>query len=142
LLLNRSGFANELPACFYRTADMLGSCAIPCGLLLVGLGVPALLEGFRIRGDARITLGAIALRNGLIPALFVLGGLFMGLPHEVSRVLILQAAMPAGMFSIVMCQHHRMAPQVALRVVVATTLAAAVSLPIWLGLGAKLQAAG
>lgn len=138
LTLNRTGAAEHLPAWFYRTADMMGACSIPCGLLLVGMGIPALLDGFRARHDARITLGSILLRNGLIPALFVAAGHFAGLPREISRLLILQAAMPAALFPIVMCQHYGVAPQVSLRVAVATTLAAVGTLPLWLWLGERL----
>jgi predicted permease len=135
LALNRAGAAEHLPAWFYRSTDMMGSCSIPCGLLLVGMGIPALLDGFRARHDFGITTGSILLRNGLIPALFVAGGLFIPLPTEVSRLLLLQAAMPAALFPIVMCQHYGVAPQVSLRVAVATTLAGLVTIPAWLWLG-------
>jgi malate permease and related proteins len=139
LALNRTDAAAHLPAWFYRTVGMLGACSIPCGLLLVGMGIPALLDGFRARHDARITTGSILLRNGLIPAIFVAGGLFLPLPPEVSRLLVLQAAMPAALLPIVMCQHYGVAPQVSLRVAVATTLAGAVTLPAWLWIGQWLQ---
>ena len=145
MILNRSGAAEHLPAWTYRFLDMLGACAIPSGLLLVGMGLPALLEGFRAHHDARLSTGAVLLRNGVIPACFMGAAYclphasFAPMPAEVSRVLFLQAAMPAGMFSIVMCQHHRVAPHVALRVFVATTLAGCVTLPAWLWIGGRLQ---
>lgn len=142
LTLNRTGLAEQLPGSFYRTVDMMGGCAVPCGLLLVGLGIPALLDGFRARSDSRITAGAVALRNFLIPALFVAGGLCIGLPKEVSRLLIMLAAMPAALLPIIMCQHYKVAPQVSLRVIVATTLAGMATLPFWLWLGNKVQQVG
>jgi predicted permease len=141
LVLNRTGWAEQLPSCFFRTVDMMGGCAVPCGLLLVGLGIPALLDGFRVRSDARIAVGSIALRNLLIPALFVAGGLFLGLPKEVSRLLIMLAAMPAALLPIIMCQHYKVAPQVSMRVIVATTLAGVATLPFWLWVGNKVQQA-
>lgn len=140
MLINRTGAAEHLPAWFFRAAEMLGACAIPCGLLLVGMGVPALLAGFRAHHDMRISVGSVALRNGLIPALFVAGGIFLPMPAEVSRLLLLQAAMPAALFPIVMCQHYGVAPQVSLRVAVATTLAGLVTLPAWLWLAPWLMA--
>lgn len=140
MAINRTGLTPHLPEWFFGTTKMLGACAIPCGILLVGMGIPALISGFRAKHDLRISSGAILLRNGLIPALFVAGGLFIPMPHEVSRLLLLQAAMPAALFPIVMCQHHGVAPQVSLRVAVATTLAAIVTLPAWLWLGPWLRA--
>lgn len=140
MAINRTGLTPDLPGWFFRTTEMLGACAIPCGLLLVGMGIPALLDGFRANHDLRISTGAILLRNGLIPALFVAGGIFLPMPDEVSRLLLLQAAMPAALFPIVMCQHYGVAPQISLRVAVATTIASIVTLPVWLWLGPWLQA--
>jgi predicted permease len=140
LIINRAGVTPHLPDWFFKTTEMLGACGIPCGILLVGMGIPALISGFRANHDLRISIGAILLRNGLIPALFVAGGLFMPLPTEVSRLLLLQAAMPAALFPIVMCQHYGVAPQVSLRVAVATTLAGVVTIPGWLWIGPWLMA--
>ncbi len=140
MLLNRTGLAEKTPKFVFSFVDMLGACAIPCGLLLIGMALPALLDGFRARHDLRITAGSILLRNGVIPALFVGAALFLPLPMEVSRILLLQAAMPAALLPIVMCQHYGQAPQVSLRVAVATSLAAAATLPAWLWVGGKLAA--
>lgn len=136
--INRTGLGEHLPESFYKTGEMLGGCAVPCGLLLVGMGVPALIDGFRAAHDARLAIGSVILRNGLVPALFVGAAMIPGVPGDVGDVLRLQAAMPAAMFPIVMCQHHRVAPQVALRIVVATSIAAVVTLPAWLWVGSRL----
>ena len=142
MILNRAGLADHTPKFVFSFADMLGACAIPCGLLLIGMALPALLDGFRARHDLRITVSSVLLRNGLIPACFVLAALFLGLPPEVSRILLLQAAMPAALLPSVMCQHYGQAPQVSLRIAVATTLAGVATLPAWLWLGGRLAHAG
>lgn len=139
IVTNRTGLSDRLPDWLFRGTGMMGGCAVPCGLLLVGMGIPALLQGFRATHDFRLATVAVILRNGLIPALFVAAGLFIGLPDDVARLLLLQAAMPGAIFPIVMCQHYRVAPQVALRIAVATTLFGIGTLPFWLWLGAKLR---
>lgn len=140
MLLNRTGTAPHIPEGLRRLAEMLGACAIPCGLLLVGMGLPALISGFSMRSDLRLTVGSVLLRNALIPALFVLLALLPMVPDTVARILVLQAAMPGAMLPIVMCQYYKVAPEVALRVVVATTLVAVVTLPMWLAAAAPLLA--
>lgn len=135
MTLNRTGLTASTPEFIFKFAGMMGACAIPCGLILVGMAIPALLDGFRVRSDLRVTIGSIVLRNGLIPAGFVLAAVCPGMPREVARILILQAAMPAAMLPIVMCQHYGQSPHVALRVVVGTTLAGILTVPAWLWLG-------
>lgn len=142
-ILNRTGAGGHLPDWSLNFLEAVGACSIPCGLMLIGMGLPALFEGFRAHHDAKISIGAILLRNGVIPACFV--GIALAAPHlpgapmpaMISKLLFLQAAMPAGVTPILMCQFYGVAPQVSLRVVVATTLASVVTLPAWLWAGAQ-----
>lgn len=138
MALNRTGLAEHTPGSVFKFAEMLGACAIPCGLLLVGMAIPALVNGFRIHREPGLSLAAVGLRNLLIPALFVGAALLPFMPDTVARLLVLQAAMPAALFPIVMCQHHGVAPQVSLRIAVTTTLAALVTLPLWLWAGGPI----
>ncbi len=132
LVMNRTGLADATPDCLFRFADMLGACAIPCGLLLVGMAIPALIQGFRIHSEPRLSAVAILLRNLLIPAVFAAAAFLPGMPDTVARLLVLQAAMPAALLPIVMCQHYGVAPHVSLRVAVSTTIAGVLTLPAWL----------
>lgn len=141
IVLNRAGAAPHLPEWAFVFLNMLGACAVPCGLMLVGMGIPALLQGFRAHHDPGITIGAIFVRNLLVPACFVgAATAFTAMPPEVRRVLLLHAGMPAGTMTLVMCQHYGIAPQIGLRVFVASTLAAVVTLPLWLWVGGKVAA--
>lgn len=137
LALNRTGAAEHTPDFVFRFFDMLGSCAIPCGLLLVGMSLPSLLADFNPHRERRLTVVSVLLRNALIPAVFI-AMTFLPIPDTVAGVLALQAAMPGALLPIVICQHYDVAPGVALRVAVATSLAGLVTLPLWLWAGSPL----
>jgi predicted permease len=141
LALNKTGVAPHLPQWLCETFSMLGGCAIPFGILMVGMALPSLLKEFSWRDGKREAAGAVLLRNLLVPALMALPVLAVArgwvpwkFPRPLDAVLAIQAAMPAGIFPIVVAQHFGGDARVALRVAAWTSLAAVVSLPFWLWL--------
>jgi predicted permease len=54
---------------------------------------------------------------------------------ELKRVLVVQAAMPAAVFPIVLARHYGGQPLVAVQVVLATTALGLLVIPLWLSLG-------
>ena len=132
--LNRTGAADWMPEWLNATFAMLGACAIPVGILLVGMALPALLPGFSWRSHFSSSLGSCVLRNGLIPLVMIIPVLCLAFPHPLGPILALQAAMPAGFFPIVVAQHFGGDPRLALRVTIASSLCALATLPLWLGL--------
>ncbi|MDR1816641.1 MAG: AEC family transporter [Puniceicoccales bacterium] len=140
LALNKSGAAPHMPDALRAVFSMLGGCAIPLGILLVGMALPALWREFSFRRGLREAAGAVALRNLLIPCFMALPvvaamrGWCPALPKPLGGIIAIQAAMPAGIFPIVIAQHFGGDARVALRVAVWTSLAAVVTLPVWLWL--------
>jgi predicted permease len=136
LALTWSGAFPLLPQWIPVTIEMLGNCAIPLGLLLAGAAIRDLFRQGGLLQEPLWPMAAIGLRLGLLPALFVAAAAFspwMG--EDLRRVLVVQAAMPAGIFPIVLARHYGGDPTVAVRVVIATTLAAALTLPLWIRYG-------
>jgi malate permease and related proteins len=62
---------------------------------------------------------------------------FLPLPLELQKVMLLQAAMPSAVFSIVMARHYKGDPQTAVRVVAATSILALLTIPLWIRAGSK-----
>ena len=87
--------------------------------------------GAAMRGVAVTLLGVSAWGY---PAAWAL----LPLPLELRRVLVLQAAMPAAMFPVVMAKYYGGDPATAVRIVLATSLAALLTIPLWLGFGLAL----
>jgi malate permease and related proteins len=145
LVLNALHAPDHLPPLvadpLWKVLGWLGQCAIPLSLLLVGA---TLADNLRGGGEARlheghgVTLVACVLRLLLLPAAFVLLARFLPITLELRRVLVIQAAMPAAMFPIVMSKYYDGDPPTALRVVLGTSLAGLVTIPLWVTLGLAL----
>ena len=58
-----------------------------------------------------------------------------GLSTELRQVIVIQAAMPAGIMPIVLSRHYGGDASVAIKVVLATTLASIVTMPLWIRIG-------
>ncbi|MDR2430390.1 MAG: AEC family transporter [Puniceicoccales bacterium] len=139
--LNVSGTSSLMPEWSRALFAMLGACAIPVGILMVGMAMPVLLREGAWRGGWRVALGACVLRNGVIPLVMLAPVAWVALPSPLGAILALQAAMPAGIFSIVVAQHFGGDSRLALRVALWSSLCGVVSLPLWLDLLARWMSA-
>jgi hypothetical protein len=72
-----------------------------------------------------------------LPLVFLGLGWLLPLSAELRHVIVLQAAMPAAVFPIVMARHYGGDVVTALRVVVATTALSLLTMPGWIQLGLR-----
>lgn len=133
--LNASGAGEQVPVFLTRTFRMIGQCAIPVGILLIGATVADLLPEFRPGKGARVMALSCVLRLGILPVLFLLLARLAPVSVELKRVILLQAAMPAAVFPIIMARHYGGHTPTALRVVIATSVVSLVTIPFWLRTG-------
>jgi predicted permease len=133
--LNFMGVDERLPNFAYETLDLLGSCAIPLGLILIGATFADLSSGFRLLERFQIPTVACILRLGIFPLAYLFVAFLLPLPVELKRVIIIQAAMPCAVFPIVLARHFDGSPEVALKVVFATTVLSFLTIPLWIGFG-------
>lgn len=131
--LNLSGVA--LPRFAGSAVQMLGACCFPLGLMLIGATLSEATPSRGAFGGKRLMLAACAARCGMAPALMLLMARWLPVSVELKRVLIVQAAMPAAVFPIVMARHHGGDVLTSVRVVVATSVVAFVTTPLWVRLG-------
>lgn len=142
LLLNLGGVNSLVPSALDAAWHMLGVCAVPIGLLLTGalLADHATL-GVLKTGWSTTALG-LAVRLGALPAIMLSAALFLPLDTALRQVLVVQAAMPSAVFPIILTRLHHGDMPTALRVVIGTSLASLVTIPLWLAFGLeKLHAA-
>jgi predicted permease len=128
----------HLPNFALETIQLLGQCAIPLGLILIGATFADLSQGVKILDRLRIPTIAAVLRLGILPAAFIFAALILPLSTELKAVIAVQAAMPCGVFPIVLARHFDGSPEVALKVVLGTTLISFLTIPLWIGIGMKL----
>jgi predicted permease len=137
LTLNALDWERQIPGFVLTTVKMLGQCAIPLAVVLIGATIMDHLHEFHARPAWRVIGSACLLRLGLLPVLFLLLARYLPCSLELKRVIVLQAAMPAAVFPILMAKHYGGDPATALRVVLSTSLASIVTTPGWIRLGTK-----
>lgn len=126
LAVNLSGL--PLPGVAHATLDMLGKAALGLGLLMVGGGLD-LASGLKVDRPVALTL---ALKLVLMPAIVLAIALGFGLSGPLLGATLLCAAVPTAAASYVLArQMGGDAPLVA-RIVTVQTLAAMLTMPIWL----------
>jgi predicted permease len=128
----------HLPNFALETVNILGQCAIPLALILIGATFADLSQGVKLTNRLQIPLAASALRLAILPALFILTAFILPLSVEIKAVIAVQAAMPCGVFPIVLARHFDGSPEVALKVVLGTTLLSLLTIPLWIGIGMQL----
>lgn len=136
LFLVWTGLDDHLVPSFIRTTlQMLGSCAVPLSVFLVGTTFFDLWGKERWR--KRIVFGGVAARCLILPAVMLTITYFLPIDLVLKRILIFQAAVPSAMIPIVIARHFGGQPGVAIEIVLCTTLVSFISLPFWLSIGFK-----
>jgi len=133
--LNVSGAGAWLPTVVKTAVAMCGASAVPLGLLVIGATLMEYFGAPRTLVDRKVTPLACALRLGVLPVLMLALAALLPLPREVKQVLIVQAAMPAGILPIVIAKHYGGQPLTAVQVVLGTTAAGLLVVPLWLQAG-------
>ena len=133
--LNTLGWHAHIPSVVVTAVHWLGQCAIPMALILIGAIVGDHLHEFRSASGGRVIGTAVLLRIGILPVLFLLLAKYLPASLELRRVIVLEAAMPAAVFSIIMARHYQGDPATAMRVVIGTSLVGLVTIPLWIRFG-------
>ena len=121
----------------------IGDAFIPIGIILVGTTCYTLISksGFfrdlLNEGRWNVILGNL-LRSGLIPLIVL--GMAMIFPYstELQKVIIIEAAMPAAFFPIVLARHYNGRPDVALHITLTSTVLGILLIPLWVAAGRAL----
>jgi hypothetical protein len=71
----------------------------------------------------------------LLPVFFLLLARWLPCPIELRHVIIVQAAMPCAVIPVILAKHYEGNASVAFRIVLATSLAGLLTIPLWLRLG-------
>ena len=133
IILLQTGLDRDVPQVLRQSFEMLGGCAVPISLLLIGTVVYDLLG--QVKFDWKIGLGGIVVRLGILTFLFLSVAKFVPMPTELQQVLVVQSALPSAMLPIVLSRHYGGCTDVAITVVVSTTIASLITMPLVISLG-------
>lgn len=128
LLLNFTGLHGYVPQVAHNTFAMLGACAVPLAVLIIGASIADIWGQERMRWS--IAVLAPVLRLGLIPVAFLSAAWFLPVTMELKRILIIQGAMPSAVFSIMVAKHYGGHAPTAVQCVLSTTLVSMITTPL------------
>jgi len=138
LLVNFAGWGEAPPARFAaQLCHAVGECAIPVGTILTGIFLHEALKGYRFFAEPRISVGILLARGVLVPMLLLLVASAVVTDPALRKVMMVQAAMPAGIFSFLIVEMYHGDVQVALRCSVLTMVLCPLVTPLWLHLGSR-----
>ena len=135
LAVNLSGAGAHVPAAVMALVHALALCAIPLGLVMSGASLQPHLDDPRQLVDTRVTLTAWLLRLGVLPFVYLLAARYLPGSVELKRVLVVQAAMPSAVVSIIVARIYGGQPLVAVQIILGTTALALFTIPFWIRFG-------
>lgn len=135
LVLNALSAEKWIPASVDTTFHLLGVCAVPMALLLSGALIADYMKRESLQHGARTILVSTLVRIVLAPLAIMIFARLAPLDPALKAVLVLQAAMPAAIFPIIVTKAHDGDVPTALQVVIGTSLIGLITIPLWLGFG-------
>ncbi|WP_395749681.1 AEC family transporter [Prosthecobacter sp.] len=139
LLLNFTGLHAHVPEVAHNTFAMLGACAVPLAVLLIGASIADLWGQGAMQW--KVAIYSPILRLGIIPIAFLAAAACLPLSQELKRVIVVQAAMPSAVFNIMIARLYGGHASTAVQVVIATTVVSCVTTPLVIAWGLKLVGA-
>ena len=117
VVCNLGGVTPRLPQLVMDTIHALAVCAIPLGLLMTGVNLANYLNQPGELFDAKVTGAAVALRLGVLPVVMLLVAKYLPCSVELKRVMLVQAAMPVALVSIIIARVYGGHPRTAVQIV-------------------------
>jgi hypothetical protein len=126
------GLERWMPNWSLNFLTMLGNASFPLGIMMFGVSLADVTQEPGWYRDWKTPSAAIFLRLLALPAAMLALGHVFSPGVEFSRVLAVQAAMPAAVFPLILTRQYGCDEPTCVRVIVGTTLASLVSIPLLL----------
>jgi predicted permease len=131
LMINFSGLHAWMPVFLMNTFGLIGACAVPLAVLLIGAAIADIIGLEKMQ--VRTALLSPLIRLGLLPLSFVAVAYWLPLSVDLKRIIVVQAAMPSAVFNIMVARMYGGHAATSVQVVVATTLVSVVTIPLMVG---------
>jgi predicted permease len=138
LMINYTGAYPLIPDSANTSISMLGSCAIPLSLLLIGATISDLISEGGWLKPYRRPVAACIVRLAILPCAIIALAKWMPIGLELKRVLAVQAAMPCGVFPIIIARHYGGHVATAMQVILATSLVSIFTIPAVIGIALRV----
>lgn len=127
LTLVALGLDSHVTGAGRKAMSLIGVGAFPLAILITGCSMIDLVG--KEKPSWRVIVGSSVVRLVLAPLAILSAAKFLPLPTELRQVLVVQAAMPAGLTSILLARMYGGRPAVAVQIVIATTVLSLLTLP-------------
>lgn len=127
LLLVAIGWDDQITGPARKAISMIGIGAFPVAIFITGCTMIDLVVAER--PTWKIVLGSAIVRLALAPFAILAAAKYLPISTELKQVLVVQAAMPAGMTSIILARIYGGRPAIAVQIVIATTVLSLLTLP-------------
>ena len=134
--LKSQGPTHWIPSAVSTAMSSIGSCAIPMGLILSGAIMVDFLREATWKGSLRLLLAAVTLRHFIFPAMMLIFTVVLTDSVELRQVMLLQAAMPAAVFPVIIVKLYDHDIDTAVRIVLGSSVIGVITIPAWLLIGA------
>lgn len=118
-----------------KAMSMLGVGAFPVGIFIIGCTIVDLIGAEK--PSFKFIAASSVVRMVLVPAVFLAAAKFLPIADELRQVIVVQAAMPAGMTPIILARLYGGRPAIAVQIVVFTTALSILSLPWIIAFGCQ-----
>jgi predicted permease len=142
LAVKLAGLAGHIPEVAWAFIHALAVCAVPMGLLMTGASFAPHLNDPRQLANPRIVLTAWLLRLAVLPWVFLLAARYAPVAAELKQVLVVQAAMPTAVISVIVARIYGGQPLVAVQIILGTTVLAVFTIPAWIKFGLAFAGLG
>ena len=127
LIITALGWSDHATGAWRTAMSMIGVGAFPLAIFITGCTIMDLVTDER--PSWKVALGAAVVRLVLAPAMILAAAKYLPIGIELKKVLVVQAAMPAGLTSILIAKMYGGRPAIAVQVVIATTVLSLLTLP-------------
>ncbi len=133
--IDLSGTSAHVPVLARTLAHSLGVCAVPVGIVMTGASLADYLDKPAKLLHRNVAVGACLVRLGILPALILCVARWLPCPVELKRVLVVEAAMPAGVIPIIIARYYGGQPLTSVQIVLSTTAVGLFTCPLWIRAG-------
>ncbi|MDF1813251.1 MAG: AEC family transporter [Verrucomicrobiales bacterium] len=137
LIINYTGLYNYIPAVITTAMKMLGQCAIPVSIFMIGATMGGFLKRDVFSDAWRVSFSSVVVRMVLLSAIILILAKFLPMPADLKTLLVIQAAMPSAVFPIMLARMYGGSPSVAIQVVLATAIVSVATSPLLISFGLR-----
>jgi predicted permease len=135
LIVRLTGLGAHIPDAVWQFIHALAVCAVPLGLLMTGSSFAPHLNDPKQLVNPRVIVTAWFLRLAVLPWVYLLVARYAPLPLVLKQVMVVQAAMPSAVISVIVARIYGGQPLVAMQIILGTTAVAVFTIPFWIRFG-------